>query len=293
MVFSGDGEITNCAFVNCKGTSGGGISLAGNVIIEGCEFVSCLNNGLSAYGDPPHSVSNIAVRDCVFRENTNEGGANSALGAYGINDLLIESCVFEGNIGYNSPSAIGIGQSRFTIRGNLFLRNSSPGGLSGGGAIQAGANAGLQSIFESNTFYDCSKDFVSEISTASAISCDGPLFPPLILRNNVFTNCTGAMAVELYSGELVSSCNVFWQNPVGNANFPLDPSDRDIDPDFCDPLSDDFTVHTSSPCLPPNSLGCGLIGAFGEGCGSVSIERMTWGRIKNLYRGSEGPRSAP
>jgi hypothetical protein len=83
---------------------------------------------------------------------------------------------------------------------------------------------------------------------------------------------------------------VFWENPDGNMNLSLDASDRVVDPEFCDPESDDFTVMNTSPCLPENSLGCGLIGALQEGCGTISIEETSWGKIKNRYRGSAEPR---
>jgi hypothetical protein len=46
----------------------------------------------------------------------------------------------------------------------------------------------------------------------------------------------------------------------------------------------DLTVSSLSPCLPANSLGCGLIGALGQGCGTVAIQPMSWGQIKGAYR---------
>jgi hypothetical protein len=50
----------------------------------------------------------------------------------------------------------------------------------------------------------------------------------------------------------------------------------------------DFRVMVGSPCLPDGSIGCGLIGAFGEGCGAISVDRASWGEIKAAYRGEEG-----
>jgi hypothetical protein len=45
-----------------------------------------------------------------------------------------------------------------------------------------------------------------------------------------------------------------------------------------------FTLARNSPCLPKNNA-CGvLIGAFGEGCAPTSIEELSWGRIKGMYR---------
>jgi hypothetical protein len=80
-------------------------------------------------------------------------------------------------------------------------------------------------------------------------------------------------------------CNVFWDNPGGEVSgFSLSPTDRVIDPVFCDPENGDVTLSPLSPCLPPNSLGCGLIGALGEGCGVVSIRPESWSVIKSRYR---------
>jgi len=49
------------------------------------------------------------------------------------------------------------------------------------------------------------------------------------------------------------------------------------DPLFCNPnpMYQDFTLATGSPCLPPNNT-CGvLIGAYGEGCGTASAAQST------------------
>ena len=71
-------------------------------------------------------------------------------------------------------------------------------------------------------------------------------------------------------------------------DYIRDHSDRFVDPLFCAPELSDWTLHQGSPCLPEDPLGCGLIGAFGQGCGPVSIEPETWARIKGRYRSSGG-----
>ena len=38
------------------------------------------------------------------------------------------------------------------------------------------------------------------------------------------------------------------------------------------------------PCLPTDPSGCGQIGAFGQGCGTISVESTSWGKIKGFYR---------
>jgi hypothetical protein len=57
-----------------------------------------------------------------------------------------------------------------------------------------------------------------------------------------------------------------------------------VNPYFCDPANDDFTVAENSVCVPSNN-SCGMqIGAYGVGCGIVSVEPSSWGAIKGLYR---------
>jgi hypothetical protein len=43
------------------------------------------------------------------------------------------------------------------------------------------------------------------------------------------------------------------------------------DPLFCDAGAGDFTLDAASPCAPENSGGCGLIGAWPVGCGTVAV----------------------
>ncbi len=42
-------------------------------------------------------------------------------------------------------------------------------------------------------------------------------------------------------------------------------------PGFCDTLNGDFTLQASSPCMPDELLGCGLIGAHGAGCAGDTL----------------------
>jgi hypothetical protein len=56
------------------------------------------------------------------------------------------------------------------------------------------------------------------------------------------------------------------------------------DPLFCDIASDDFTLHLDSPCAPDYNPECGLIGAWGVGCGLSAVEPASWGSIKAMFR---------
>jgi hypothetical protein len=105
-------------------------------------------------------------------------------------------------------------------------------------------------------------------------------------RNNIVSGSTGnGAAVRAGGATVIDGCNVYWQNAGGDVTgLSISSTSRVTDPLYCDPTVGDFTVFDTSPCLPANSAGCGQIGALGRGCGSVSVEARSWGRIKEDYR---------
>ena len=138
-------------------------------------------------------------------------------------------------------------------------------------------------MIEGNTFYGNGQQYDWH-NAGSSITVDSG---DVTLRRNVIAGSTGDQAVGVWLGTMHTSCNVFWQNALGNADgFTLDPTDLEADPWFCNAAGDDFTVNTASPCLPGNgNPSCTeLIGAWGQGCGAVSVEPSTWGKIKAGYR---------
>jgi hypothetical protein len=102
---------------------------------------------------------------------------------------------------------------------------------------------------------------------------------------NIIVGSEGGFALRVGTANVTDSCNVFWNNADGDAfGIELDPSSVFADPEFCNAEAGDFTVQSTSPCAPGNTLGCGGIGAFGVGCGTVSVRDETWARIKGMYR---------
>lgn len=60
-----------------------------------------------------------------------------------------------------------------------------------------------------------------------------------------------------------------------------------LDPEFCGlPGSGNYFLRSTSPCLPENNpYGAQVLtGPLPAGCGSVRVERRTWGGVKALYR---------
>lgn len=65
------------------------------------------------------------------------------------------------------------------------------------------------------------------------------------------------------------TCNIFWNNADGPIlGASLDLTERSVNPYFCDPLNQDFTIAFESPAAPSNSPCGELIGAFPPACTS-------------------------
>ncbi len=202
-----------------------------------------------------HSMAGVAYventdsflfRNCLFYNNSSarRGTALAIAGSSGV----VERCTFA----YNTTTAVGGAMyiledpSNVTIRNNTFYRCEAP---VAGGAITWLVNSGA---VHNNIVAECS---------AGALTADGSMTD--------------------------SGCNLFWNNESNYITWPENAQATDIeaDPRFCDPESLDFTVHSQSPAVVPLVGNCGpQIGAFGVGCGAVSVEASSWGKIKNHYR---------
>jgi hypothetical protein len=102
----------------------------------------------------------------------------------------------------------------------------------------------------------------------------------------------GAYCIDVTSGFTLTCCDIYgnadgdWVGCVASqlglsGNFSADPH-------FCGPSWGDYTVASTSQCLPghhPDGALCDLIGAYGEGCTyPTSVERTSWGDIKKMFR---------
>ncbi len=280
-----DLEVYGCLFQNINGAVGSAINqTSGTLILEDSEFVNCRDLAIEVRYDFtfPHPTGAI-VRRCRFLDNSFPTAGPAALGVYGYSTVEIEDCWFEGNEA-RSGAAIGAGgsESVIRIRGNTFVRNTA---LFTGGMRVGGASVQVLG----NTFWENSSGLNSTYGGSCVFFVEGSGE----LRNNVIVGSTGDEAVGMFSGTVQTSCNVFWANPVGDAVFPLSTTDLPADPLFCAPESQDFRVNSASPCLPGHGHpGCTeLIGAWGEGCGTIGVAPFTWSRVKGQFRNeSEGRR---
>jgi predicted outer membrane repeat protein len=271
-------DVIACAFSDLVGFPAGISVLEADLMVDECTFTNCAERAIGLEGANLGVPEQAVIRNSVFLNNAETGSGGG--GAININDyeggITIADCYFEGNTAISSGGAIAIGAAGpWSIVDCVFWRNQAPGQAAG--AVFAGAIGGA------GTLTGCTFEANGALLPGSAVYLD---FGAVTFTNNVITGSIGAQAVyKLTGGSVTKGCNVYWNNVGGNTlNFGLDPTDRIVDPQYCEAPSGDLTIFDTSPCLSANSLGCGLIGAQGQGCGTVTVERTSWGRIKEGYK---------
>jgi predicted outer membrane repeat protein len=224
------------------------------------------------------------MRRCTFVDNRRVNGIGGAVAAVNYSTVVIEDCSFIGNSSNlggaiaTSGSAPQYATLSTIVRGCSFISNGTTG-AGKGGAIHAGGQPLI--TVEGNTFHNNSQPLDWPNGGSSVVLAGDTN----IFRLNVVSSSLGDQAVSRQMGTVVTGCNVYWNNPLGNTSgFSLDPTDVVADPLFCGPETGHFTVNEGSPCLPPNNPCRELIGAWGKGCGTVSVESRSWGSIKGIFR---------
>jgi hypothetical protein len=268
----------------------GVVHLVGDHEIRNCVFDGL---GISNSTAALYLRGENYVHDCVFQ---GVYGANTAwLNTTGIryegtDELTVADCRFEGNHG-SDHLGVWVRSGHATIRDCEFV------GLHDGG-IAIDVTHAAQGVTVENCLFDGGDGpwdgirtvvGVSEIVGNTFVDVPGRAVRAggagLTLDRNVIAG--SVVGGRIATANPVITCNVLWNNATHWELVP-DPSGVGgnvvADPLFCDAGNHVFTVSAGSPCLPENSNGCGLIGAYGQGCGAISVESLSWGGIKSLYR---------
>jgi hypothetical protein len=233
-----------CAFLGCSGGEwpreyGGVLVVDASILAEDCVFEGC-SGGIAYTGYPTSGPSGV-FRRCRFEGNTRRVAAG--LGAAGPN-VVVEDCLFRGNTAEGNGAA-SVSSANFRVERCTFVNNTAEvtGGLSlrGDGVLQS-------CTFVSNT------NEVQVGGTHLSVR-EGPVE----IRNCVFASGRGSHGVDVPVGGIgiTSSCNVFWDNPLGHTEaiiYPWSPTDTIQDPQFCDVEAGDYRVNATSPCLPGSVL---------------------------------------
>lgn len=246
-VFGDQVQLINCRFEGNRAREGGGASVLSSEVTA-CLFtgnVATTHSGGAAIGEAS------AVVRCVFTKNLAvEGGGIRCVGF----TTLISDCLIAHNVATRGGGVAA------ALRPCQFLnctiaRNEA----------EIGSGVFLTSREPATWVFE--NTVIEGGGTGEAIRCEG-LASAVLTCSDVFGN-RGGDWVGCIEG----------QKGV-RGNFAVDPW-------FCGPSEENFTLAANSPCLPgnhPQGIECGLIGAFGEGCGPVQVEGSTWGAIKARYR---------
>jgi hypothetical protein len=250
------GEIRNNRFTGNVAVRGGGVG----------------TRGVNLYAGP-----GIIIRDNEFIDNIAVGdGGNAAEGAgisvWASRYVKVTANVFRGNRaahgGGSFPGlggAVAIGEPRSSlveITENLMVGNHA--GDVGGAIASIESLAGI--VVSRNTIVGCEALHGGGIGVVS---------PPatVSIENNIVADATGSGLY--FSGSpsnLATGCNDAWNTTPPFEGCVPSPTDFSADPRFCDPSAGDYTIAANSPCAPENSpVGCGLIGAYGVGCGVIGV----------------------
>jgi predicted outer membrane repeat protein len=268
------------------------------VNIRDCVFRE--NDAVSGGGAIKFSGVAGEISDCVFEQNSvpsvGEGGAVYVSDEC---DLLFNRCSFAGGEAFRAGAVYLAGPSVFVSC--LFRGNTA---ADRGGAIESSGEGAPQ-------FEDCTFSDNAAYAGAGVLYC-------INYGTAALTNCTisdnssqyGAAGIECWNasatvdhtilsfslhgtsvycnnGDLTLTCSDVYGNAGGDwvdciasqadvsGNFSSDPL-------FCDRPGRDYTLDAASPCL--DAPGCGLVGAWGEGCGGqTGTESTSWGAIKRVF----------
>ncbi len=244
-LFCGDVTLTNCVFYGNFASFRGGGIKCGG----GSTLTNCRIEGNSGSGV---FCTGGTLTDCIVSENSSCGVVCWS------GDLTLTGCTITGNeLGgvylraqLNSVDALLM---NCTIAGNSCAPE--------GGAVSCnGVNypVGL-------TLSAC---VVALNGEGCAILCSGAFTDPALRCCDIYGNADGD-----WVGCIADQYGV-------NFNFSGDPL-------FCleDNPGEPYSLHEGSPCLPVNSPCGELVGAFGQGCGAVTVvEAVSWGAIKAMFR---------
>jgi len=262
-ISQGATSVIDCRFqFNEAVSNGGGIAGSGFVpsLIKGCHFEG---NTCGWLGGGLHLRSASTIMDCVFVDNI--GGMGGGLTAPNVGaDFHIKNCYFEGNHCTDTHGGgIRIHEASPTVEYCVFVNNTS---VQDGGGIMA--YDGGSPVIRYCTFYKNGADrYGGNIAVWYDSSPD-------------INNCIIAEAqhggVFCFEASPAFQCNDVWQNAGGDysgqcADQTGENGNIAADPLFCDAGAGDLTLQAGSPCAPENSAGCGLIGALGVGCETVSV----------------------
>ena len=238
------------------------------VLVDDCEFVDNVTIGSNAV-HVRHLGTSATFVACDFVRNScsvHSAALSLSNDAY----VLLDDCMIADNTSLGNCGAVNTLGAHLDVMGCLFLRNSSPAGA---GALLYQSSVGVVS---GNTFNDNSGPGSGSVRLDYFVT----------FTHNIVTSDRGGAGLTLNT-TVIRSCNLYYDNADGPVeDESLGELEINADPLYCDYTVDDYQLCMISPALPGVG-GCGIIGAFGQGCancGPIPNENMNWGDLKRSFR---------
>lgn len=271
LLDTSDVSVSECRFEGNRARRGNAIrDWGGTLEITNSEFL--FNASPEGYGFAAVQVTDagsITIRSSLFTGN------DWTLDVQG-GTCTIEDSRFEANGGGFSRS--GDSPVLFFNNSAVFIRRSTFLG-----------NNGERHFFGSPAYYftRCPSVTIESCVFHGDRSYDWALFRTWATRVEFRRSIVAdVLAAQVFGCGVAVSCSDVWD--YSGALFAPGCADTSgviiADPLFCNPDAGDYRISSLSPCRPEASPCGELIGAFGVGCGPVSAEVSSWGKIKNLYR---------
>lgn len=239
--------IRGFSLVNASFWSGGGIAaIDADPVVSECIFSNCS----AQYGGAVFCENAWpTIERCRIVNNTAEKGGG--IYCWLASAATIIDCVIAGN-------------TATTSGGGLSLEyNPSPGAVDGCTIVANDSPVGAGIAFGDARSLQVTNTIIAFNGPGEGVACTGPVpsYVPDITRCCVFGNAGG----DSLCGE---HFNNFYSDPL-----------------FCDLAAGDFTLCSTSPCLPGYNPWRELVGALAQGCGKCSspVEPASWGRLKAMY----------
>ncbi len=316
-VLRGSVRFERCRFEYNEAASwGGAIFMEYPAEVIDCEFVwnNASFGGAIGLITDPLTEGFILTQGCVFRENW-ANGSGGAINCHVLpikdpteRPLRIEGCRFIENLGFSKGGAVDL-SGPVTIGASGFFDNWAS--IEGGALILDGLSLPLDSSFDGNLFVRNRADFmggavlvesyghgIMNFERCTFVSNGAKLGghlagkgsqPSIRLSECILALTSEGAAADGFGSPCDAMCCDIYGNAGGDyvgylAGLDSVQGNFSSDPQFCDASSDDFSLAETSPCLDPPAPCLGPIGAYGVGCGPVSVEATSWGRIKAAYR---------
>lgn len=257
-------RISNCIFMGNKAQTGGAfyIDEKSAPVVANCLFE---NNEALTSGGGAHCLGNALFRQCAFSGNSALKGAGLNLGKGA--DVTMANCSLQHNTAGNTGGGLHLDQAQCGITNTIFSENW--GGL--GGSALSSSDSDL-SIFRS-TLYNNNGD-----TNGGVLAFNGQR--PQVKNSIIAYSKSDILRSDSNVPEF-QGCNLYGNENgdwVANLRTLKDKQDNiSLKPQFCAPEFGNFTLKSSSACLPGNnpSGNKGIVGALGPGCISAQTSQTT------------------